>query len=413
MFKSRKKNNKLQNIIYIILIFYIIFITDSAFFQVNSNPIFNRLSQVIIIIASIFVFFLYMFKNKKLIIDTNFQYFLLSLMLLFFTLLLNFELKLFVPVKMASLIFAYFIIKIIDVKKFIDIFMKIIVIIALYSLFVYLFRDQIKLLSFLPKMVTGNGVTIIMVGLTNIPQTYANLRNWGPFWEPSAYQIYLNLTLILILFYSKYSNKTKIIYSTIIITTLFTVLSTAGILTLIMVIAGYTFHLSDKRQSLFIQTSIIMFFLVMIYFFFRNEELSNAIFFDKLDDVSSEDRFRTIKYGFKAFKLRPIFGHGSKYMNVMHSIAGHEFSITNTYVANFVAFGSLFGLFVVVNLKRFVDSIKTSMISKLILYITFLLLFSSLSLIHSPLFSVLMFLRLNEEKKELVFNEEKNINSQV
>ena len=145
----------------------------------------------------------------------------------------------------------------------------------------------------------------------------------------------------------------------------------------------------------------------MIYFFFRNEELSNAIFFDKLDDVSSEDRFRTIKYGFKAFKLRPIFGHGSKYMNVMHSIAGHEFSITNTYVANFVAFGSLFGLFVVVNLKRFVDSIKTSMISKLILYITFLLLFSSLSLIHSPLFSVLMFLRLNEEKKELVFNEEK------
>ena len=54
----------------------------------------------------------------------------------------------------------------------------------------------------------------------------------------------------------------------------------------------------------------------MIYFFFRNEELSNAIFFDKLDDISSEDRFATIKYSFKAFKLRMIFGHGSKYMNI-------------------------------------------------------------------------------------------------
>ena len=94
-------------------------------------------------------------------------------------------------------------------------------------------------------MVTENGVTIIMVGLTNIPQTYANLEI-GVLLGTVCYQIYLNLTLILILFYSKYSNKTKIIYSTIIITTLFTVLSTAGILTLIMVIAGYTFHLSDK-----------------------------------------------------------------------------------------------------------------------------------------------------------------------
>ena len=60
-------------------------------------------------------------------------------------------------------------------------------------------------------MVTFKGTEIIIVGLSNVPNLSYS-EKVGPFWEPGAYQIYLNIALILVLFNKNIKDKNKLIF---------------------------------------------------------------------------------------------------------------------------------------------------------------------------------------------------------
>src|SRR5690554_2345409 len=106
------RENAKKNIInYLILIILVLFITDSPVFQINDNPIFNRISQVVLILSSIFVVLLYLIKRKIIKFGSKTQNLFVIIISLVLTWLFNFELKLVVPIKILLLLSSYFLLK--------------------------------------------------------------------------------------------------------------------------------------------------------------------------------------------------------------------------------------------------------------------------------------------------------------
>ena len=392
--KQMKITTYSERILYTMLVFYLFFITDSLIFQVNANPIFNRASQITLLIVgplSLLIFF----GVKKLRIKYSFILLLLIIAFMIVTYLLNIDNRLVVLIKIMVLIFGYSISKLIDVRKFSRAFIHSMVFIAIYSLFFYFISDFIININILPKITTLNGFESVFLLFTNLPVINSNYRNWGLFWEPGAYQVYLSIAIFLLLFYYKTTKTKKIVLFSLFLITFFTVLSTTGLITLPFIILAFVLNSNDRSISTIYKFLLVIIVSVFAVSFFVNEELVNRVFLSKFLDPLQTDRFDTIKYGIELWIRRPFFGYGSFYREAMHFAAGKEFSITNTIVVNFVAFGVFFGSYFLYSLKQMIDSLQASKTATIILYIGVGLMLSGNNFIYSPTIALFMFLRFN------------------
>ena len=161
--------------------------------------------------------------------------------------------------------------------------------------------------------------------------------------------------------------------------------------------AAYIFSSTKDIKTLVLKTSVLCFAAIFGYIMLFEKQLFNIVFVEKIGTVSEAARMDTIIFGFEAWKLRPFFGHGSNYVDIMQNLQGTKLSITNTTVVNFVAYGTFFGLYYLINLKQFIDSLESNIVSRMLLYISVLLLFSGSTLIYSPIVAILMFLRIKKE----------------
>ena len=90
---------------------------------------------------------------------------------------------------------------------------------------------------------------------------YKELRNSGPFWEPGAFSVYINIALLLnILVKNKIFNKKNLLFTITIITTL----STAGFLTLFFIISSVYVLLNPSLKKVFILIPIIILLRILL-----------------------------------------------------------------------------------------------------------------------------------------------------
>ena len=382
-----KKNERIKSFLYSLLALYIIYSTDSLLVTVSQLYTIEYGSYTILGRMAVVFLMKILMKNRGLISWDI----LICVVCVSLSSIMNFDRSLIGPIKIFCLIIGYYIATELDKKRFIKAFLTMMTVIAVASLIVYIFEDYIISSNIFPVITGYKGQRFVIALFSNVRISVDSIRNWGPFWEPGAYQAYEIVTLLFLMFDDiEFKHKNLIIIIHVI--TIGTIMSTTGFLAVPFLLIAFILVRSTNKKFLFLKIAIVVIAFGFILWFMSSPYF-DAIFTSKFEMGSDIDRIVTVRYGLQLFLQKPIFGYSSAYTAKFHEIAGQSFSITNTYVANLVVFGLIMGVLSVAFIYRFVKSYRKSVIVTLLIFISLIVSFSGEKMLYCPLFSFMMFYR--------------------
>lgn len=290
----------------------------------------------------------------------------------------------------------FFMASTLTLKKFKYLFVNIIVILAVYSLFVF----------FLALFLGRSNIQTIQVGgfrsFMGMNYTYqgGRLRNSGLFWEPGAYQIFLNFALLIMtseLGSSKESIR-KNYYSKIFILSVavLSTYSTTGYFMLALNLIVFLRNIwgsLNRRNRLIVLLPIGMIVLAGIMML-----VSSAVVTDKIDVENRSYWLRTndFKNSIPIITQRPILGYG--YLSSLANTAYKNYSFFYTagsYINSVGLFSTIisFGIPYVIVLFCFArKNIKIMFMNNTsFALIMFLLVIMTESILELPVFLIFVF----------------------
>lgn len=397
-FKLTKVNTK--KIIAYIAIFLLLYI-DSSYCMTVTGTISGTIRIGILFVVAVILFIVNL--NKKL----NIKQLLLLLYFIFSAILciiVNQEdIKNYIILLMALLIGYIFAISL-SFDYFIKLYNKIIAFLAIFSLGTFL------LSIIYPSLISKFPIIDVRYGTANVHNLFfsvclsnnAFFRNYGLFWEPGAYQIFLNFALIFEMFFADKMNKNRIC---IYIITIITTFSTTGYIALIIILLAYAIRYKKIKHKVFILLPIIIFIITILFTKIMPQKYINLVF-DKLTGVFSEEaslkyttktRINAIIYPLKEFLNSPILGVGYnrfEYVNRNYcdSVA------TCTPINWFALFGITWGITCVVLYIRIPIRLDISKISKMLLCMALLLIISTESLLRIAFVYTMIFYSISIRK---------------
>lgn len=306
--------------------------------------------------------------------------------------------------------------------NYMSIYIKVLRSLILFSLVInFLEIIQIHAYNFLPSITLNDSHFMF---LTNIRNYGSQIRNSSIFWEPGAFQTFLVISYI---FELKIKNKNHALFRWLIIITLFTTLSTTGIICAFILLMCQIMENEDglknsstlKRLLLILIIALVIVLVGLHYFSDRLDYLISRnitiklrlLFSDSTQDASSTVRRDSIFYPLKMFLSNPLLGVGTAGLNTISDIAGHTM-LTCTWLNWFAKSGVVYGLFMVVGLWRFITSGFKTKIIRILTFIAIVLSISSENYIDNPTIIVLSlygFVIQNEiADKERQENEKSN-----
>ncbi|MGG3625218.1 hypothetical protein ABES25_16890 [Bacillus gobiensis] len=321
---------------YVVMILFIM-ATDSIWFRINVNP-YNY--YFIVVIASILA--LLVLANLKIFTKkSGFKLVCLMLIGVLIAALINIDTNFFIFYKIALIVIGLYLFIKWNISKIADIYVSVIVLIAIFSLLGVINSNFILNNPIFPTLSDGEYGTKtaffynIRLGWDDI----SYYRNQGPFWEPGAFQAYLNVGVFFIAFLLKRKHKQLeiIILSAAILSTF----STTGIITLCLLFLTMMIESGKKawgNKLLYFSLSCVVVGLCI----FNND--INERLFDKFGDsttssISSETRKVSILINLKVIEQNPFIGMGiSKGSSLYSSIS----TLNSTIDANVNTATSLF-----------------------------------------------------------------------
>ena len=401
----KKKNPILFSIIIVLLSF----ISDSLFIKENSSSFIYSFFYIVILIISILLLFYLFFTIKFLTKNFILLLILIPLFYLisFFLNSLRFDYMSFGALyKIILFLFGLSISFLIKLDNFINIFIKLLFFISLFSLVFFcisfFFWDYSEgFFKTFPIIQRQNYLSFYSLVFTNIPiSSYERIRNWGLFSEPGEYQIYLNIGLILLLFF-KNNIKHKFFYSIIFSFTIISTFSTTGYLLLFLVAVLYTFkNLKEGKNQII--TFLYIFLLIILFFFILNNAFVYRLVFDKLiegfNNKSFSDRVNSIFFNLRIIFNYPMFGVGPYQHDLLRSESPLLSASTNIILHNFSIYGLIPGLFFIYLIVYFLESNIKNKLFRFNLLLFFLVLLSVQEMNNSILISTLFFLSNNKRK---------------
>lgn len=256
-----------------------------------------------------------------------------------------------------------------------------IVIIAVISLFFWLFGSQLGLISptgtIISTWTSTSGTTKQVSSYYGIyfesqsTSSFLNLisqttcRNTAIFTEAPMCNFHMCIALIIELFYCKKVSKVK---CTILVLTILTTFSTTGYCMMIIAfVAKYIFSKGINRFSSILKVAIIPVILVVGII------LLQILFLDKMDTGSGVSRASDFATGFQAWLEQPLFGYGYGASTYYHSVHyGYSNSITPIlgYGGIFLAIPYLYFM-----IKWVYRCVKERDMQKFLLFANFMFLF--------------------------------------
>lgn len=384
------KSEKIKNLLYSIFALYIIYSTDSLIVTICANRTIEYGSYAILgVLASIFLVKILLRNHGRVSWDI-----LLCVVCVFLSSVMNFDRSLIGLIKFFCLIIGFYIATEFDQKRFVKAFVSMMTLIAIASLIVYVLKDFLIGLNILPIITGYKGQQFANFFFANVRvNSVSSFRNWGPFWEPGAYQAYVIVSLLFLMFDNiefKHKNLMIIIH----VITIGTIMSTTGFLAVPFLLIAFIIDRSTSKKFLLLKIAIVVIAFGFILWFMSSSYF-DTIFTNKFEMGSDIDRIVTVRYGIKLFLQKPIFGYSSAYTAKFHEMAGQTFAITNTYIANLVVFGMVMGVLSIAFIYRFVRSYRKTGIITLLIFISLIISFSGEKMLYCPLFSFLMFYRAN------------------
>lgn len=325
-----QKKDDLINCMLIILLLYS-----------GSMAVIENYSGSIQIILIIVISLLIALNNKGRIKKGIFLVFILQMTLILISMLINgvlFSLDIGLIVTLGS---ALMISSSLKYSDFVNLYCKVLLFLSVGSLIVYLSYLIIpNIWDFIPTQLWRNGtasfknvlISVIPVSMTDY------YRNFGIFYEPGIFQIYINIALFFELFVKKTPGRNAVI---IYIFTIITTVSTNGYITTLMLVFAYVFKknkIKNIQKIKFILVSILI--ILITTFLIQKGYISTRVFtkFDNITEVGSGyERLRAFYFSLEKFLENPLFG--ISHVNIING-----FIVTFTPINWFMLYGFLYGI---------------------------------------------------------------------
>jgi hypothetical protein len=292
---------------------------------------------------------------------------------------------------------------------FISVYLRFIYILSVISLLGFTIVNIFpSLIEVFPVQLNSAGATIYNFGFCVFLGGGSFFRNTSIFREPGVFMIYLNIAIIFELFYNNMISKR---YLLVFLITSLTTFSTAGFITILILILAFLFK-KNNNISYFKSKGFIIFFLgISLLIIGLTPPLYNLIFDklsnDNLDKGSSLARGISVVANLDIFIDNFLFGSGLKnYPNLFSdytlSLTGFSMGIgnnTNTITTVFAVYGLMFGCIFIYLLYSISQSFSKSLHVRILILIALVLMYSNEDLRYSLFSSTLLFFGLTKRKK--------------
>lgn len=241
-------------------------------------------------------------------------------------------------------------------------------------------------------------------------------RNMGLFWEPGAFQTFLNIALLIEILNDKINLK----YVVILIAAIISTYSTTGYLSTLLIISILLFKKKKDSKTKWFLALIIIACCFIIYFnqdLLFGDALSNgqSTVFGKIlnfnitqkSSSSASIRYYSIIKPIEAFLHSPVIGNG--YENLKNILYEYTFGMnTCTFINWFAVYGAIFGSIMLFGIIKFSKKISTGIISVLVITVFFVVTMSE-NYVNNPCIFIFVLYGLKQEEIRLESNSNKQL----
>lgn len=385
-------HNFLCNIKNALLVILLIYGTDTLMFKTNANPYPRYISWGIICMLAVWCLLKY-----------RIDYVMKNLMLMGCIMIGNMFLVGDITggyfFKILLMVCGLYITKTMNWETFKFWYIRIMYIISIFSFLCFCFSYLLVKIPWLPEISNGNYIfkSLILTNIITVPSQLSErifvYRNYGPFWEPGVFQLYLLLGIMFSLFGVK---KIKIKESIIFSITILTTFSTAGYILLFLTVA--VFLLKKGHAGLKVFIGIIG--IIALLYILNHESVWHFVF-GKLAGVasakhSSDSRWYSVWSNLYITLWHP-FGAGPNRMESYIYEFKQSFHIEdsftncNMFLQNFAIYGIIFGVYYAVRLWKFISVFQESRMVSVFLYLILVMELFNEPLVYSLIFATLIF----------------------
>lgn len=313
------------------------------------------------------------------------------------------------------LISAFFFSRIFSFETFIHSYVKIIYFISVFSLLTFtVLVVAPSLLEIFPKYTNSVGLNVNNIFFSVTYNSTYFKSNYGLFWEPGAYQTFLNISLFLELFIFEKIDVKRII---VLIVTILTTFSTTGYIGMILLIITYLVSITTinsnniKVIAVIIIAGISGFFLISLLpdniifkLFGKLEILYNSSIYNNSSYISTNIRMNSVKAVISSFIKNPFFGVGFSNLNKASYYFGGEGMLTATPLNWFGLYGAVVGVILNYPLWSWTKFINKPLYIRLLVFSFFIIIFLTENYTRNLFYLCFLFIGLSTRKKK---NEEK------
>lgn len=281
-------------------------------------------------------------------------------------------------------ILALLFISVMKIEEFKIAFIDIMVFVSGFTIITYFMYLIFPNLFVLFPVLPSSGQVVYNLGFSIIRRGAGIFRAYGFFWEPGAFQTFINFAIPLLV-YDPYQNSKKLKLFILFIALLLTFSTTGyivGVVNLLIVFTKDKNYETNKFFKLVFTIIIIILFIYLIYPIIP-ESISGVSFgFSKIRRFlqgtsidaydSSSVRFDSIYYPLQLFFSKPIFGTGFSGLDDLGSVMLHTM-VTCTPVNYFAVHGFFYGIIIITAWYTFCRTIVSSSISRSLIFLVYIL----------------------------------------
>ena len=376
----------LKNTITLVCVFLLICV-DSAFYFVNTQ------TGTVRMIIDLFAIFLLIITSEKVTIRRNSIYmvsliFLISLVSGAITLSIKNTIIIIVAIVIGWLFTC-----IVSYSDFKNLYIRIMLFLAIFSLITFtigVFAPQIAQL--LPRIIReGSKINYRNAFFSVICIRNDISRNFGIFWEPGAFSIFLNIALYIELF----EKKTSIKSITIMCLTILTTLSTLGFSCMLLLLMCYLIQTRVAVHNVVKKFILFFMFCFILYLVIDGEKFIYYVF-DKLNTsegkftITTSVRIDAFIYMCKAFLSSPLWGVGyEEFLNIQSTYCSGM--ATFTFVNLLAMYGLIGGVLPIIGCFKFFWKNIKGTIPKLVMLGFTAIIFSTENYVQITFLYILIF----------------------
>lgn len=225
-------------------------------------------------------------------------------------------------------------------------------------------------------------------------------RNTGIFWEPGAFQVFLNIALIYLLF--NQNNKNIMFGISILISTILSTKSTQGYIVLVIILIAYIISQKQTKYNSLVTLGV----LISLFLIFSNENIlmniqEKIIFFERSN--SSLQRFHSTSADVFIILKNPFTGVGfTSYPSLLQKYGaniGYNIVVNaNTITYTAAIFGIPLASFLVYGIYKFSRKYSNNMHSGILCFFAIIALFTAQNFMEKIIIYILIFYGLKNQK---------------